>query len=407
MAEFGPRSAWSGLRNACGTIRVFLRYLFRERVLTQDLSSAVEHPQRYRLAGIPRSISWDDVRRVLEGVDRRTATGRRDYAILLLLVTYGLRAREIAAMTLDDLDWRNERLRVPERKAGHSTGYPLSSVVGEAIVAYLKNGRPESNDRRIFFRSMAPFFPIGSAAISSLARNYLRKAEIRVLRLAHAAAHLRAEIGRGRLPSEVDRRLCWTSPPFLDADVQQGRHRGAPPSCSWRRGGGVMRSRWTGFQSLLADDIQGFLDHKRALGCRFEVEDRSLRLLDSYLVDLGVRNREDVTPDLINRFLASRPRSRPRSYNHLLCTVRRLFEWMQVHGRIDRSPVQTRPRRATSQRARSSSTYPRHKGCSTLHWPCPIGQGATKRGDLSRDLCDSLRTWTAGRRSVSPKDQRR
>lgn len=182
VTEYGQRLRWSGFRNACGAIRVFLRYLYRERVLTRDISSVVEHPQRFRLSGIPRSISWDDVRLVLQGVDSRTVTGRRDYAILLLLVTYGLRAREIAALTLDDVDWRNDRLRVPERKAGHSTAYPLSSLVGEALVAYLKNGRPESSDRRLFFRSAAPFRPIGDAAIASRAGHYLRKAGVRVPR---------------------------------------------------------------------------------------------------------------------------------------------------------------------------------------------------------------------------------
>jgi integrase len=119
---------------------------------------------------------------VLEGIDRRTPTGRRDYAILLLLVTYGLRAREVAALTLDDIDWRNDRLRIPERKAGHSTAYPLSPLVGEAIIAYLKNGRPESSDRRLFFRSQAPILPIGDAAIASRAGHYLRKAGVRIPR---------------------------------------------------------------------------------------------------------------------------------------------------------------------------------------------------------------------------------
>ncbi len=79
---------------------------------------------------------------MLGGVDRQTVIGRRDYAMLLLLVTYGLRAREVAALTLDNLDWRHDRLRIPERKAGHSTAYPLSRLVGEAIIEYLKNGRP-------------------------------------------------------------------------------------------------------------------------------------------------------------------------------------------------------------------------------------------------------------------------
>src|SRR5438093_11621451 len=97
-----------------------------------------------------------DHRQVLDAVDRRTPIGKRDYATMLLLVTYGLRANEVAKLTLDDIDWKNERLRVPERKAGHSTAYPLSTVVGEAIVDYLKNGRPQTQDRHIFFRCPAP-----------------------------------------------------------------------------------------------------------------------------------------------------------------------------------------------------------------------------------------------------------
>ena len=68
--------------------------------------------------------------------------GRRDYAILLLLVTYGLRGREVAALTLDDIDWKRERLAVPERKAGHSTAFPLSAGGRRGLLDYLRHGRP-------------------------------------------------------------------------------------------------------------------------------------------------------------------------------------------------------------------------------------------------------------------------
>jgi site-specific recombinase XerD len=94
-----------------------LRYLHREGVLGRDLSTVVESSQKYKLSEIPRSISWEQVRLMLEAVDCRTILGRRDYAILLLIVTYGLRAREIAALTLDDIEWKRNRFRVPERKA--------------------------------------------------------------------------------------------------------------------------------------------------------------------------------------------------------------------------------------------------------------------------------------------------
>lgn len=178
----GAGLAKSTVRDGVGAVRVFLRYAHREGILPSDLSATVEWPQVYRLSNIPRSISWDDVNRVLAGVERRTEAGRRDYAILLLLVTYGLRGREVAALTLDDIDWKRDRLAIPERKAGHSTAFPLSAVVGEALVDYLQHGRPATTDRHVFFRAAAPRRPIGAAAVSSLARHYLLKAGVDVPR---------------------------------------------------------------------------------------------------------------------------------------------------------------------------------------------------------------------------------
>lgn len=178
----GSGLAKSTVRGDACALRVLLRYAHREGVLASDLSAAVGWPQVYRLSDIPRSISWAEVNKVLAGVDRRDDAGRRDYAILLLLVTYGLRGREIAALSLDDIDWKRERLAIPERKAGHSTAFPLSSVVGEALLDYLQHGRPTTKDRHVFFRSMAPIRPIGSAAVSSRARHYLLKAGIDVPR---------------------------------------------------------------------------------------------------------------------------------------------------------------------------------------------------------------------------------
>jgi integrase/recombinase XerD len=185
----GPlgRTAMIGL---CSALRVFLRYLRHQGIVERDLSRSIEPPQVYRLAELPRSIGWDEVRRMLEAVDRRTPVGRRDYAILLLLVTYGLRAREVANLTLDDLDWKRERLHVRERKADHVAVYPLSPVVGEAILAYLQHGRPKVADRRLFFRHLAPHRPLTFEAVSSRASHYLHKAGVPVRRAgSHTLRH--------------------------------------------------------------------------------------------------------------------------------------------------------------------------------------------------------------------------
>ena len=150
----GVGLAKTSLRDCCGVLRVFLRYANREGRVGSDLSGVMEWPQAYRLSSVPRSISWEEVGQVLAGVDRRAPAGKRDWAILLLLVTYGLRGREVAALTLDDIDWKRERLAVPERKAGHSTAFPLTGSVGEALVEYLRHGRPQTGSRRVFFRAL-------------------------------------------------------------------------------------------------------------------------------------------------------------------------------------------------------------------------------------------------------------
>ncbi len=190
IAESAGHLRPTSVRDRCGVLRVFLRYLHRERLIPKDLSACVEMSRAYRLSGVPRSISWEDVRRMLDAVDRRTAAGRRDYAILVLLVTYGLRGREVAAMTLDDIDWKRERLRVPERKAGHSPGYPLSSTVGAALLDYLQHGRPKTTERRIFLRVLAPPGPFTMSAISSRVAYYLHRAGINVPRAgSHTLRH--------------------------------------------------------------------------------------------------------------------------------------------------------------------------------------------------------------------------
>jgi len=102
------------------------------------------------------------------------------------------------------------------------------------------------------------------------------------------------------------------------------------------------------FQGILAGEMTDFLRHQRALGKRFLNEEGGLRLFDQYLVERKIESVAQITPELVDAFLASRPRTRPRSYNHLLSVVRRLFKWLVRQGRLSQSPVQSRPRRATA-----------------------------------------------------------
>ncbi len=182
IIESGKTLDKRSVQSLCSILKVFFRYLYRLDLMTRDLSKAIESPRRYRLANLPRSISWSEAEQMLQSVDRRSAVGKRDYVILLLLVTYGLRAREVGALTLDDIDWERGRLDVRGRKAGHSTAYPLAASVGEALLEYLKQGRPETASRTVFISAYAPYIPLSRVAVSLRAKWYLGKAGIKVSR---------------------------------------------------------------------------------------------------------------------------------------------------------------------------------------------------------------------------------
>jgi site-specific recombinase XerD len=111
-----------------------------------------------------------------------------------------------------------------------------------------------------------------------------------------------------------------------------------------------MRAACTELGSPLAEPIRCFLATKRALNRRFDTEEKALHLLDRHLSERGVVHLEDVTPAVVEAFLTSRPRQRPRSYNHLLGVLRRLFDWMVDQGMLVTSPLRLRPRRETARR---------------------------------------------------------
>jgi site-specific recombinase XerD len=112
----------------------------------------------------------------------------------------------------------------------------------------------------------------------------------------------------------------------------------------------MSRPVFTAFESPLAEPIRRFIAHKRALNRRFDTEERALGLFDRYLVAHAVTDVASVTPAAIEAFLTTRPRARPRSYNHLLGVLRRLFDWMVEQAILSRSPVQAQPRRETARR---------------------------------------------------------
>lgn len=181
------RSAGTAKR-MCWTLRAFLRYLRYKGLISLNLGSCVPSVRRWQFSTLPTCLSAKQVQQVLDVCDRKTAIGRRDYAILIMLARLGLRANEVATLTLDDVDWRSGHMLI-HGKGRQRAQIPLPPDVGTAIAAYLQDGRPRSDSRRLFLRDLAPHVGFASsAAISMVAKVALMRAGVDGF--AHTGAHL-------------------------------------------------------------------------------------------------------------------------------------------------------------------------------------------------------------------------
>jgi len=162
------------IRDMCSTLRIFLRYLYHHGFVCRDFSAAVLRAPQYRLSSIPRGISEEASVRLLDSVDRSSDLGKRDYAILQILSTYGVRGSHVRRLTLDDIGWRENRITFRPTKGGKLIVQHLTATVGNSILDYLQNSRPNRTcDREIFLTYPRPARPLGRSALSSMVRNRL------------------------------------------------------------------------------------------------------------------------------------------------------------------------------------------------------------------------------------------
>lgn len=196
-------------------LRSFLQFGRYRGDITADLHACVPTVANWSMAGIPRTISASQVQSLLGGCDRRSATGRRDYAMLLLLARLGLRAGEVTALKLEDLDWDEGAIRI-RGSAQRCDRLPLPADVGAAIVDYLRDGRPACAARNVFIRSRAPRRALlGPSAVSCVVCRALRRAGIdSPLKGAHLLRHSLATnmLGSGASLGEIAEILRHRNP---------------------------------------------------------------------------------------------------------------------------------------------------------------------------------------------------
>jgi site-specific recombinase XerD len=150
------------------TLRTFLSFCARQGYVAGHLTEAVPKVFRYRLASVPRHICEQSAQKLIESIDRSTSAGRRDYAIILLLHTYGVRGAQIRSLRLEDIQWRQSRIRFRSCKSGKEIIDPLTDAAGESLLDYLRYGRPKTVYREVFLTDRAPLHPLKADNLYSM-----------------------------------------------------------------------------------------------------------------------------------------------------------------------------------------------------------------------------------------------
>jgi len=214
-------------------LRCFLRFAHATRRTERDLAPSVTSPRLYALESIPSCLSVEQIRAVVDATRTdQSPKGLRDYAILLLLSTYGLRAGEITRLKLEDINWRANRICVRHTKTATQSLLPLLPAVGDAVLAYLRQGRPGTDAREIFIRNFAPYrgFANGSSLYTTI-RGRLDAADVHpvgkrgshAFRHARAVSLLRAGVSKKIIGDVLGHRSAASTTPYLKLATEELR----------------------------------------------------------------------------------------------------------------------------------------------------------------------------------------
>ena len=232
LASIDEYLSWRmpGLRRApqsgvCHCLRSFLRYLHSTRLIPMGLAAQVSDPILYGSEEIPRAFPEKQVQVLLNTAKRdRTPKGLRDYAIQMMLATYGLGAGRVIRLRLDDISWREEHFRIRQSKTGRESFLPLMAAAGETLLDYLERGRPQATVREVFPRSRAPYSPLSAAgSLDKVIDCRLKQAGIEVkgrhgshaFRFARAQSQLHASVPLKSIGDVLGHRTVATTETYL------------------------------------------------------------------------------------------------------------------------------------------------------------------------------------------------
>ena len=177
-AQSMGRSARRSMQSA---LRTFLRFCLHNGYIEQPLDRAVPTLRTYKLAAVPRGLTDIQAQKVLQCINRNSHVGRRDYAIVLLLYTYGVRGGQVRVLRLEDINWAQNQILFKASKHGKDSLLPLTDEVGEGLLDYLQNSRPAYSYPHVFLTSRAPYHPFPrSSSLSAIVDRRIRAAGIQI-----------------------------------------------------------------------------------------------------------------------------------------------------------------------------------------------------------------------------------
>ncbi len=189
------RNSTSTIANVIKILRNYITFLYQENYITADISGCLPKVRILRDAFIPSVWKQDDVRKLLNSIDRKNPTGKRDYSIILLVTRLGLRVSDIRGLKIADLNWDRKILSVVMQKTRQPLELPLLEDVGWAIIDYLKNGRPQTASDNVFIRHNAPYEGFSdNNSLSKMLAGYMNKAGIVMRGQKHGLHSLRSTL---------------------------------------------------------------------------------------------------------------------------------------------------------------------------------------------------------------------
>jgi site-specific recombinase XerD len=242
FVQYAPSWSLTVAKHTVTALRSFLSFLFQYGETDANLAATVPTIPTRQLAEVPKYLSADEVERLLDACDRSRLIGRRDYAILLLLARLGLRAGEVVAMELDDIDWRAGEVTV--RGKGYSQDrLPLPQDVGRALATYLRRDRPKCSTRRLFIRARAPYRGFGDGTtVSTIAAEAFKRAGLtppvkgaHILRHSLATNMLRRGASMAEIAEILRHRMHKTTEIYAKVDLEGLR----PLARAWPGAGGA------------------------------------------------------------------------------------------------------------------------------------------------------------------------